>query len=69
MSASIVNRVYLPDGTKLYISDDRAGDERLEQLFKQYGDLKLEACDKEFGKGLDELKAFWTGTIKEFLYE
>lgn len=28
MSAEITNRVYLPDGTKVYLSDDCAGNGR-----------------------------------------
>lgn len=66
MSASVTNRVYLPDGSKLYTSDDVAGDNRLEELFTKYGDLKIEACHKILGKNLDDLESFWTGTIKEF---
>lgn len=65
MSASITNRVYLPDGSKIYISDDAAGDARAFELYEKYGNLKLEACNKELGKSLDELKPFWTGTIEE----
>lgn len=67
MSASVTNRVYLPDGSKLYLSDDRAGDTRAFELYQQYGDLKLEACykDQPGAKSLDDLKPFWTGTIEE----
>lgn len=65
MSASITHRVFLPDGTKLYISDDWAGDRRMEELHAQHGDLKMESCNKEWGKSLDELTPFWRGTIVE----
>lgn len=67
MSASITNRVILPDGGKMYVSDDIQGDIRLEQIYKKYGNCKIESCNKEFGgKSLDELESFWQGTIEEF---
>lgn len=67
MSASVTNRVYLPDGSKLYISDDAAGDRRAFELYRQHGNLKLEACykDQPQAKSLDDLEPFWTGTIEE----
>lgn len=65
MSASVTNRVYLPDGSKVYLSDDAAGDERAIELYTQHGNLKIEACTKELGKSLDELEPFWSGTIEE----
>jgi len=65
MSASVTNRVYLPDGQKIYITDDCAGDERMFQLYEKFGNLKMEACHKEWGKLLDDMKPFWAGTIEE----
>lgn len=67
MSANVTNRVYLPDGTKVYLSDGTAGDYRAEELYERYGDLKLEACykDQEGANSLDDLVPFWTGTIVE----
>ena len=51
------NRVFLPDNQQLYVSDDDAGDERFVELYKQYGDLKVEICEVEFGgKTLSELE-------------
>jgi ABC-type metal ion transport system substrate-binding protein len=57
----------LPDGTKVYISDDSAGDARASELYEKHGNLKLEACykDQPEAKSLDDLKPFWTGTIEE----
>jgi len=66
MSASITNRVILPDGNKIYCSDDLYGDVRINELHKKFGNLKIEACNKIFGKSLDEAEAFWTGTIEEY---
>jgi hypothetical protein len=43
------------------------GDERLVELFKKYGNLKMEACNKIFGRSLDEAETFWTGTVEEYL--
>ena len=57
------NRVFLPDNKKIYVSDDVAGDIRLEELFKQYGDVRVEVCKKELGKSLDELRPVIVGTI------
>lgn len=37
----LLNKVFLPDGNYIYVSDDIYGDERLEQLYKQYGDLTV----------------------------
>lgn len=67
MSANVTNRIYLPDGTKVYLSDDRAGDARAFELYERHGNLKLESCykDQEGAKSLDDLKPFWTGTIEE----
>lgn len=65
MSASVVNRVILPDGGKMYISDDAQGDKRAAEIYTKYGNCKLEACYKDSGKSLDELEPFWSGTIKE----
>lgn len=65
MSAAITNRVYLPDGSKMYLSDNADGDARAAELYEKYGNLKLEACYKEMGKSLDDLTPFWTGTIEE----
>lgn len=67
MSANITNRVYLPSGDKLYLSDDSAGDARAMELYKQYGNLKLEACfkDQEGTNSLDDLAPFWSGSIEE----
>lgn len=66
MSASVTNRVYLPDGRTVYVSDDRAGDDRLEELYVLYGDLTVEACYKVLGTALDDLETFWTGTITSY---
>ena len=63
---SVTNRVFLPNGQKIYVSDDVYGDDRLEQIFSEYGNLKLEACYKVLGTSLDDLPAFWSGTIIEF---
>ncbi len=66
MSSAVTNRVYLPDGKKIYVTDDVWGDERLEQLYSTYGNLKVEACHKEWGKNLHDMEAFWSGTIGTF---
>lgn len=67
MSQAVTNRVYLPDGTKLYFSDNVAGDARIYQLYQRFGNLKLEACykDQEGAQSLDDLEPFWSGTIEE----
>lgn len=68
MSANVVNRVILPDGGKLYVTDDVAGDNRMEQIYTKYGNCKIEACYKDenqAAKSLDDFKPFWTGTIEE----
>lgn len=67
MSQAVTNRVYLPDGTKLYFSDNIEGDTRIFKLYEQHGNLKLEACykDQEGAKSLDDLEPFWVGTIEE----
>ena len=61
---NFTNRVYLPDGNKMYVSDDQAGDNRLIELYQEYGNLKVETCHKVLGKSLDDLKVVTTGTIK-----
>lgn len=66
MSASTTNRVYLPDGNIVYCSDDLYGDIRINELYKKFGNLKLESCNKTFGKSLDEAKVFWAGTIEGY---
>jgi hypothetical protein len=66
MSAAVTNRVLIPNRRPLYVSDDVAGDNRLEELYILYGNLPLEACNKEPGRSLDDLTPFWTGTIEEF---
>lgn len=65
MSASLTNRVFLPGGKKIYLSDDVAGDNLALELYKLHGDLKMEVCDKEWGKSLDEAKPIWSGTLNE----
>lgn len=67
MSASITNRVILPDGTKIYLSDDQHGDARAGELYEKYGNLTMESCykDQEGAKSLDDLTPFWSGTIWE----
>ncbi len=67
MASNVTNRVYLPNKSRIYVSDDQYGDQRLMELFNIYGNLKVESCYKELGSSLDSLKSFWTGTIKEFL--
>lgn len=66
--SSFTNRVYLPDGRKIYTSDDWAGDRRNEELHATYGNLKVEVCQKELGKSLDTLEVILTTTL-EGLYE
>ena len=66
MSSAVTNRVYLPDGNKIYLSDDAWGDKRIDELHQTYGNLKVEACHKEWGKSLDDMQAFWQGTIESF---
>lgn len=63
---TVTNRIYLPDNHHVYVSDDCAGDDRLAELYKQHGNLKIEACYKDSGASLQELKPFWTGTIESF---
>lgn len=75
MSFAVTNRVYLPRkavqekkllSDKVYVSDDRAGDDRLVELYQHFGNLKMEACYKDSGESLDDLKPFWEGTVREF---
>jgi hypothetical protein len=61
---NFTNRVFLPDGRKIYVSDDNAGDQRLEELHNEYGNLKVEVCRKEFGSTLDECEVFLKTTIR-----
>jgi hypothetical protein len=67
MSASVTNRIILPDGSSVYVSDNADGDKRAMELYHKYGNLTLEACykDQEGAKSLDDLKPFWVGTIEE----
>ena len=57
------HRVFLPDGSKIYVSDDNAGDQRLAEIYERYGNVQVEICRKEFGKVLDEQKAMCKGPI------
>jgi hypothetical protein len=66
MSHAVTNRLYLPAGQKVYCSDDVHGDERIRELYHRHGDLNVEACNKQAGMMLDDLPAFWKGTIEEF---
>ncbi|NBW18004.1 MAG: hypothetical protein EBR82_59530 [Caulobacteraceae bacterium] len=69
--SDFTRRVYTPEGI-VYISDDLAGDNRLEQIMEQYnnGDLKVEVCNKNSGTRLDDLKPEYTTTaIKEYYGE
>ena len=75
MSSAVTNRVYLPESLlrehpdyspTIYCSDDVWGDERMRQLYAKYGNLKVEACPKGWGKSLDDMNPFWTGTIYSF---
>ena len=69
--SDFTRRVYTPGGI-IYISDDLAGDNRLEQIMEQYnnGDLKVEVCDKRSGTRLNDLKPEYTTTaIKEYYGE
>jgi len=67
MAHNITNRVILPDGNKIYATDDMHGDNVIEQIYKEYGDCKIETCEKVLGKSLDELKPMWTGKITNYL--
>lgn len=66
MSMAYTNRVFLPDGNTVYVSDDQYGDARLEELHAKYGNLKMESCEKIWGKSLQELEPVWSGTIEDF---
>lgn len=64
--SNYTRRVLTPQG-RLYVSDDLAGDYRLEELFTQYGDLRFEFCEKIPGHSLDEAHAEFSLTISEEL--
>lgn len=66
MSMHFTNRVYLPDGNKIYVSDDQAGGMRLEELYDRYGNLTVEVCDKVWGRSLDEQTVVFKTNIEEF---
>ena len=60
--------VHTPQG-KIGIEDSVAGDRRIEQIYKQFGDCKLEVRDHEqvFGHGLEHGKPLYVTTItKEY---
>lgn len=61
------NRVYLPDGNTVYISDDGYGQERLEQLYAAYGNLTVEICEKQFGRSLSESPVLVTTTLRRMV--
>ena len=65
----MTNRVYLPDGNKIYVSDDQYGDARLLELYAKYGNLKMEWCNKVWGSALDDATAEWEGTIEEQYFD
>lgn len=60
--------VYTPDG-KIGVSDDWEGDRRVEQLFADYGDCKVEVRDHNaiWGKGIEYGKPLYvTSILKEW---
>ena len=68
MSAAVTNRVYMPDGRKIYVSDDAFGQYRFEELYEIYGNCKVEACWKDWGTSLDDCIMFWEGDLHEIVY-
>lgn len=69
--SDFTRRVYTPKGI-IYLSDDLAGDNRLEEIMVRYdnGNLKIEVCDKRSGNRLNDLKPEYTTTaIKEYYGE
>lgn len=62
-------RVFLPKNKEIYISDDLAGDIRLEQMYAEFGDVKIEICEKIIGLSLQELEPVVTTTLLEKLQE
>jgi len=66
MASDVTNRVILPNGKKVYVTDDNYGDDVIEQIYEQYGNCEIQACTKVFGNSLDTLKPFWTGTITNY---
>lgn len=65
----LTNRVYLPDGNTVHISDDGYGQERLEALYAELGDLKVEICQKEFGRSLSESQVLVTTTLRRMVVD
>lgn len=64
-------RVHLPAGQTIGVSDDAAGDRRLEELFKKYGDCTVEVYDRNdvFGRGFDQATPMLVSTIKQLFEE
>jgi hypothetical protein len=64
-------RVFLPDSHTIGVSDDNAGDRRFEEIYKEYGDCKVEVYDKNevFGVGFDKVKPLVTSTINKLYKE
>ncbi len=65
--SDFTNRVYLPTGDRIYVSDDGFGDMRLVEFYKRFGDLKVEICQKEFGSSLHDAKVLVTTTLKDLI--
>lgn len=64
--SNLTNRVFLPGGNTLYVSDDNAGDARFADLIDEgHGNAKVEVCDKRTGKSLQDLKPFIIGTVEK----
>lgn len=62
-------QVFTPSGT-IGISDDAAGWDRLEAIFKQHGPavpVKIYDKDAVFGRGYDEAEAMYTTTLHKVL--
>ena len=68
MSSQVTNRVYMPDGRKIYVSDDAFGQLRFEELYTIYGNCKVEACWKVWGTTLDDCVAWWAGDLREIVF-
>jgi len=64
-------QVFLPKGQTIGISDDSAGDRRFEEIYKEYGDCKVEVYDKNevWGVGFDKVKPLVISTIEQLYKE
>jgi hypothetical protein len=67
MAREYTNRVYLPDGDTVYVTDEAEGNDRFVELYTGYGDLKVEICKSEWGKSLSDCEVLVNTTLIELL--